>query len=157
MSYLLASDTLHGASGKAFVTIDGKVCELFGAKNISTNMNLSAAEMKVVGTKKAQEKPGAAKLTGKMTVYYGTPLFLDMAAQYIRTGTMPSFALQVANDDEAAAIGAQTVAYYGCRLSGDVPLSLLDAEADMLTMELSFSFEDFEVLSAFHDPENLGV
>ena len=112
--------------------------------------------MKVIGTKKAQDKPGSVKQTGTMTVYYGTPLFLDMLAQYIRNGVMPYFNLQTTNDDPTTTVGVQTVVYYNCKLSGTIPLSILDAEADMLTMDISFTYEDFEPLSTFHDPAETG-
>ena len=32
MSFLLGRDTVHGAAGKAFITQEGLVIELFGAK-----------------------------------------------------------------------------------------------------------------------------
>ena len=105
---------------------------------------------------RSQQKPGAVKLTGTMTVYYGTPLFLDMVAQYIRTGVMPYFNLQVTNDDPTTTVGTQTVAYYNCKLTGTIPLSVLDADADMLTMDVGFTYEDFEPLSSFHAPAGTG-
>lgn len=156
MSFLLERDTLNGAAGKAVITVDGQVKEVFGAKNVKTQVDIATSDMKVIGTKKVQKKPGAVTQTGTMTVYYGTPLFLDMVAQYIRQGTMPYFTLQTTNDDPTATVGVQTVAYYNCKLSGTIPLSVLDADADMLTMDLSFTYEDFEVLSAFHDPADTG-
>lgn len=156
MSFLLERDTLNGAAGKAVVIRDGQVQELFGAKNVKTQAETAVSDMKVIGTKKAQQKPGAVKLTGTMTVYYGTPLFLDMVAQYIRTGVMPYFNLQVTNDDPTATVGVQTVAYYNCKLTGTIPLSVLDADADMLTMDVSFTYEDFEPLSSFHAPAETG-
>lgn len=156
MSYLLERDTLNGAAGKAVLIRDGQVQELFGAKNVKTQAEISSTDMKVIGTKKAQQKPGSVKQSGTMTVYYGTPLFLDMLAQYIRSGIMPYFNLQITNDDPTTTVGVQTVVYYNCKLSGTIPLSVLDAEADMLTMDISFTYEDFEILSAFHDPAETG-
>ena len=70
---------------------------------------------------------------------------------------MPQFTLQATNEDEAASVGVQTVAYYGCKLSGTIPLSVLDTDADMLTMDFSFTFEKFEILSRFHNPDKLGA
>jgi hypothetical protein len=156
MSFLLERDTLHGSAGKAVIIQDGQVKDLFGAKNVKTQAEISSTEMKVIGTKKAQDKPGSVKQTGTMTVYYGTPLFLDMLAQYIRNGVMPYFNLQTTNDDPTTTVGVQTVVYYNCKLSGTIPLSILDAEADMLTMDISFTYEDFEPLSTFHDPAETG-
>lgn len=157
MSFLLERDTLNGAAGKAVITVDGQVKELFGAKNVKTQAEITTSDMKVIGTKKVQKKPGAVTQTGTMTVYYGTHLFLGMVTQYIRQGTMPYFTLQTTNDDPTTTVGTQTVAYYNCKLSGTIPLSVLDADVDMLTMDLSFTYEDFEVLSAFHDPAATGT
>ncbi len=157
MSFLLERDTLNGAAGKAVIIQNGQVKDLFGAKSVKTKAEISSSDMKVIGTKKAQQKPGSVKQTGTMTIYYGTPLFLDMLAQYIRTGVMPYFNLQVTNDDPTTTVGVQTVAYYNCKLTGTIPLSVLDAEADMLTVEVSFSYEDFEPLSSFHDPADTGT
>lgn len=157
MSFLLERDTLNGAAGKAVIIQDGQVKDLFGAKSVKTQAEISSSDMKVIGTKKAQQKPGSVKQTGTMTVYYGTPLFMEMLAQYIRTGVMPYFQLQTTNDDPTTTVGVQTVAYYDCKLTGTIPLSVLDAEADMLTMDVSFTYEDFELLSSFHDPAATGT
>ena len=157
MSFLLERDTLNGAAGKAVIIQDGQIQELFGAKNVKTQAEITSSDMKVIGTKKAQQKPGAVKQTGTMTVYYGTPLFLAMVYQYIRTGVMPYFDLQTTNDDPTTTVGVQTVVYYNCKLTGTIPLAVLDADADMLTMDVSFSYEDFEPLSSFHDPAETGT
>ena len=156
MSFLLGRDTVHGAAGKAFITMDGPIKELFGAKKVQTQAEISSTDMKVIGTKKTQNKPGSVKQTGTGTVYYGTSLFVEMLAQYIHEGVMPYFTLQVTNDDKASSVGVQTIAYYNCQLSGTVPISVLDADSDMLTFDFSFTYEDFEILSAFNAPAELG-
>jgi len=157
MSFLLERDTLNGAAGKAVIIQNGQVKDLFGAKSVKTQAEISSSDMKVIGTKKAQQKPGSVKQTGTMTVYYGTPLFLDMVARYIRQGVMPYFTLQTTNEDPTTTVGAQTVAYYNCKLSGTIPLSIQDADTDMLSIDISFTYEDFEPLSTFHDPAETGT
>ena len=158
MSFLLERDTMHGAAGKAFVTMDGRVNELFGAKKVQTEAEIQSTDMKVIGTKKIQDKPGGVKQTGTGTCYYGTPLFVDILAEYIHTGRMPYFTMQVTNDDKASSVGVQTIAYYNCKLTGKIPVSILDADVDMLTFDFSFSYEDIEVLSRFNDqPDQLGT
>lgn len=157
MSFLLERDTIHGAAGSAFITLDGKVQELFGAKKIDAKGNIASTDMKVIGTKRIQQKQGGMKLTGSGTMYYYTSMFVKMAAQYIHTGTMPKFNMQVTNDDKASSVGVQTVALYGCQITGDIPIALLDDSSDMLTFDFSFSFEDFEVLSEFKAPKELGA
>ena len=104
MSFLLGRDTVHGAAGKAFITMDGQIKELFGAKKVQTQAEISSTDMKVIGTKKTQNKPGSVKQTGTGTVYYGTSLFVEMLAQYIHEGVMPYFTLQVTNDEDRKSV-----------------------------------------------------
>ena len=157
MSFLLERDTLHGAAGKAFLTINGQVKELFGAKKVQTQAEIQGTDMKVIGTKRIQNKPGGVKQTGTGTVYYGTSVFAEMLEKYIHTGAMEPFNMQITNEDKATSVGAQTVALYGCQITSTVPIALLDAETDMLTFDFSFTFEDFEILRKFNDPAELGT
>ena len=45
MSFLLGRDTVHGAAGKAFITQEGRVIELFGAKKINAQGEISSNDM----------------------------------------------------------------------------------------------------------------
>lgn len=156
MSFLLAQDTVHGAAGKAVITVDGQVRELFGVKKVNAKANVATTDMKVVGTKRIQEKQGGVKLTGTGTMYYYTSEFVKMVAEYLHTGKMPKFNMQVTNDDEASSVGVQTVVLYRCKFTGDIPIAILDDSTDMLTFDFSFSYEDFDVLSEFNAPAELG-
>lgn len=156
MSYLLERDTVSGREGKAFMTLDGVVNELFGAKKVETSVDIQTEDMTVVGTRKVQQKPNGAKMSGTATVYYGTPLFIDMARRYVKGGAMPYFDMQVTNNDPTTTVGQQVVAYYNCKLTGTIPLSKLDADTTMLSIDISFTFDDFEVLQSFTDPASTG-
>lgn len=155
MSFLLEKDALNGKSGKAFATIDGKNVEMFGLKKFHSDAEFQEADFKVVGTTRVQSKTTGVKMTGSATVYYGTPVFLKMLHEYLKTGRLPYFTFQITNDDPSTSVGAQTVALYNVKLS-KVPIALLDADADFLEEEISFSFIGLEVLSWFNDPTELG-
>ena len=122
--YLLAKDTVNGAEGKVFVTRDGKQIEVAGMMNITTYADIQGKEMRVVGTRTIQNKANGAKQTGKGNIYYGTSLWTDMVLEYINTGNMPQFDLQITNDDPSSSVGSQSIAYYGCELTGSIPLSI---------------------------------
>ena len=94
-------------------------------------------------------------LTGTMTIYYGSPYFLQMLQEYLKTGKLPYFMLQITNDDPSVSVGTQTVVLYNVKLQ-KLPIALLDADADFLEMEVGFSFTNIEVLNWFKDPEQLG-
>lgn len=155
MSFLLERDGLNGKSGKAFATIGGRNVELFGLKKFEANAEFNKADFPVVGTKTVQQKLTNMKISGSFTIYYGTPEFIRLAHEYQKTGKMPEITLQVTNDDPAATVGVQTLAYYGVNLD-KVPLSKLDDSADFLDEEISFTAATFEILSGFNSPASLG-
>ena len=156
MSFLLARDTLNGAEGKVTVTIAGRIQEVAGMRNITTNAEIQANDMRVIGTRKIQSKNNGAKLTGTGNIYYGSNLWTDMVLQYIKTGVMPEFDITVTNSDPTTSVGSQVMAYYGCTLTGTIPLSILNDEEAMLNYDFNFAYTDVERLQAFTDPAQLG-
>lgn len=156
MAYLLAQDTVNGAEGKVFITRDGKNIEVAGMRNITTNAEIQNEDMRVIGTRKIQSKSNGAKLTGTGNIYYGSNLFTDMVLEYINTGKMPQFDIQITNNDPSTSIGSQIMAYYGCTLTGTIPLSILNNEEAMLNYDFNFAYTDVARLQAFSDPSKLG-
>lgn len=155
MSFLLERDALNGKSGSAVMTIDGENHELFQMKKFSSNAEFQESDFKVVGTTLVQKKTTGVTLTGTMTIYYGSPYFLRLLQEYLKTGKLPYFTLQITNDDPGTTVGKQIVALYNCKLS-KVPVAMLDADTDWLEEEVSFSYTGLEVLNYFKDPETLG-
>lgn len=156
MGYLLAKDTVNGAEGKIFITQDGKNIEVDCMKNIYTNVDIQSTDMRVIGTRKVQGKPNGAKLTGKGNIYYGSNIFINMVLEYINTGNMPEFSLQIINSDPATTIGTQNMVYYGCHLTGEIPLSILNDEEALLNYDFNFEWRDVVRLGAFNAPAQLG-
>lgn len=156
MAYLLERDALNGKEGQGFMTIDGRNIEMFQIKNFQTNATFQEADFKVVGTRLVQKKTTGVELTGTMTLYYGTPEFINLVSNYLKTGQLPYFTLNITNNDPSTSVGVQTVAYYDVKLQS-VPLSILDADAEFLTEDISFSFTSFEPLSSFTTPAQLGA
>lgn len=156
MAYLLAKDTVNGAEGKVFVTINNQNIEVACMRNITTNAEIQSNDMRVIGTRTIQNKNNGAKLTGTGNIYYGTNLWTDMVLQYIQTGVMPEFDLQITNNDPTTSIGSQVMAYYGCTLTGTIPLSILNDEEAMLNHDFNFAYTRVARLQAFTDPAALG-
>lgn len=156
MAYLLAKDTVNGAEGKVFIKIDGKNIEVAGMKKIQANAEIQGNDMRVIGTRKIQNKSNGAKLIGSGTIYYGSDIFTNMVLQYIQTGIMPQFDIQITNNDPTTTIGSQVAAYYGCELTGTIPLSILDDETAMLSYEFNWTYTDVQMINTFNSPAQLG-
>lgn len=156
MAYLLERDTLNGKEGSAFIiTEDKKNEELFNVKSIKVDFSVEESDMKVVGTRIVQKKTTGVSYTGSMTIYYGTDKFKAMLREYVTTGRMPYFDLQITNDDPATSVGIQTCVLRNCKINSG-SLAMLDADADFLTEDVSFTFTKFEILKQFHRPPILG-
>lgn len=156
MAYLLARDTLNGAEGSIVVTRNGKNYTAACMRNIRTNAEIQSNDMRVIGTRTIQDKANGAKLTGTGNIYYGTNLWTDMVLEYIQTGVMPEFDIQITNNDPTTSVGSQVMAYYGCHLTGTIPLSILDDEEAMLNYDFNFAYTRVARLQAFNDPAQLG-
>ena len=156
MSFLLERDALNGKSGSGFITINGENHQMFGMKKLQSDAEFQEEDFKVVGTTLVQTKTTGVKLSGTMTLYYGSPYFLQLLNEYLKTGKLPYFTMQIENDDPSTSVGTQTVVYYNVKLN-KLPISKLDAETSALDMEVGFTFTNVEVLNWFHDPDQLGA
>ena len=153
--FLLERDALNGKSGNGFMTIDWENHEMFGLKKFQSDAEFQESDFKVVGTTLVQKKTTGVSLSGSMTIYYGSPYFLRLLQEYLRTGKLPYFTIQITNDDPTTSVGTQTVVFYNVKLQ-KLPVAMLDADADFLEMEVGFSFTGIEVLNWFNDPTQLG-
>lgn len=156
-THLLARDTVNGAEGSIVITVDGKNQVIAGMRNIKTVADIQSEEMRVIGTRKIQNKPNGANLTGSGNIYYGTNIFTDMVLNYIQNGVMPEFSIQITNNDPTTSLGQQVMAYYGCTLLGEIPISILDDEETMLNYDFEFAYTDVQRLSKFNEPSRLGT
>lgn len=155
MSFLLANDGVDGKAGSAFMVKNSRNIELFGIKKFESDAEILTSEFPVVGSLVNQTKVKGIKYSGKMTVYYGTPEFIEILQEYRRTGRFPEISLQVTNRDKGTSVGEQVVAIYGVTLT-KVPIAMLDDSADYLQEEIPFNFTDFEPLASFVAPSQLG-
>ncbi len=153
--FLLERDALNGKSGSGFMTINGENHEMFGLKKFQSDAEFQESDFKVVGTTLVQKKTTGVSLSGSMTIYYGSPYFLRLLQEYLKTGKLPYFTIQITNDDPTTSVGTQTVVFYNVKLQ-KLPVAMLDADADFLEMEVGFSFTGIEVLNWFNDPTQLG-
>lgn len=130
-----------------------------GMKNIKTVAGIQTSDMKTIGTRTVQKKANGVTQTGTGNVYFGSNgsnLFTDMLLQYINTGVMETFDITITNNDPTASVGDQVMGYYGCMLTGEIPLSILNDDEAMLNYDFNFSYTKVNRLKAFSDPVNLG-
>ncbi|MDY0256253.1 phage tail tube protein [Gudongella oleilytica] len=149
MRTLNAPDTISGKEGRAYAKINGNNEELFFAKSIEANIDKNKSEIKSIGKRMTGHKVTGLNGTGSMTLYYLTPLFRSMLANYKNTGVDLYFDMVIENDDPASSAGKQSMLLIGCNLDSTV-LAKLDGDSDdPLDEDADFTFEDFDILTPF--------
>lgn len=156
MGYLLSRNTINGAEGSLVMTVNGKNILLAGIRNLNVKGEIMSNDMRVVGTRKVQNKNAGVKLTGQGNIYYGTPHFAKMVLDYIKTGIATPFNIQIDNYDPGAGVGRQSLVCYDCELTGEIPLAILNSEESMLNFDFNFSVGDVDLLESFTEPAELG-
>ena len=120
MAKLKSFDPISGKEGVAYAKINGNNEELFFAKTIEASVEKAKSEIKAIGRRMTGHKTTGMSGSGKMTLYYLTPLFRQMLKQYKDTGVDIYFDLVVENNDPSSSAGKQTTLLMDCNLDSVV-------------------------------------
>ena len=149
MAKLKSFDPISGKEGVAYAKINGNNEELFFAKTIEASVEKAKSEIKAIGRRMTGHKTTGMSGSGKMTLYYLTPLFRQMLKQYKDTGVDIYFDLVVENNDPSSSAGKQTTLLMDCNLDS-VVLTKLDGDSDdPMEEDADFTFEDYDILQEF--------
>lgn len=155
--YLRAADTISGQEGKATMVYrdangsNSTVEDLFYLENLDATVDINKSEMYAIGKRGAQNKPNGWSGSGSMTIYYVTSLFRKMVYKYAKEGVPTYFDITVVNKDPGSTIGTQTIVLKNCTLDS-ITLTKLDVQSDILDEDVSFTFDDFDILDEFAEP-----
>lgn len=85
-------------------------------------------------------------ITGDITRRRSTPWLKEKIKAYIASGKTPEMTIQGimndANSDYYADFGSDTVTAVGCVLTGDLPLTALDSDGQVVDDTIAFSAKD---------------
>lgn|SRR3712207_2888893 len=151
MSFMEFKDTISGQEARAYITINGRNEELFYAKKLESKIEKEKSEGKTLGKRGTQSKAKGYKGTGTLTIYYVTSLFIELIIKYIKTGVDTYFDLTVVNEDPTSTIGKQTVVLKNCNFD-EVSIAAFDIDSDALDEDMSFTFDDVDLLDKFNKP-----
>lgn len=150
MRIIEAGDVINGRMGAIFMKMDGRNIEMGKMKAITAKMGKKKSEIPRLGTTASMNRATGWSGTGEGTIYYGSPVFLEMARQFHQQGKDIYVDILVTNDDPTSNRGVQQLLLKAVNFD-DIILALLDIDSDdPLEAELNFTFDDFEVLSTFN-------
>lgn len=148
-------NTLEGSQGEVFITRNGVRKSAGFLKKMSMKAKIKNKELPILGKRQKDHKSsGLESQEGSATLYDMTSTFRDMMIEYIKNGIMPEFEVQAANEDTSSGVGRQEMLFTGCRLT-EVELFELDIDAENLETDISFTWDDVEMVKAFDPLEGI--
>lgn len=140
-----------------YCTIDGRRRNMLSAKKFEAKATPTLADVKSLGMMITGKKATGLELKITCTVYKCSSMFDDIITEFKNTGNMPRFEVQVTSEDGATNIGADTKIYTDCIITGDVLLSMFDADGDFIEQEIEAYAMDYEHQEKYTDPEYMGA
>lgn len=150
MGTLKAWDAINGAQGICYAVINGSKEEMIYVKNVDAKIEKEKSEIKVLGQTGAKHKANGWKGSGSMTLYYTTSIFRKMMLDYVKTGKDLYFEMIIQNEDPASEIGKQTICLKQVNID-NVSIAKLDINSTELDEDISFTFNDVEMLNEFDE------
>ncbi|HIW31214.1 MAG TPA: phage tail tube protein [Candidatus Paenibacillus intestinavium] len=151
MTFFRETDALSGKQAKAYVTIDGRVEELFYAKSLEATIEKNKVDVPVLGKTNTPQRSAGWSGSGTLTVYYVTSTFRQLMRTYIQTGQDFWFDLMIVNEQPGSATGKQVAYLKNCNLDSVIAARFDASSDDMLEEELPFTFSDYDIQDQFSE------
>lgn len=149
MAMMNALDAIAGSQASAYITLeDGKRYNLMQLVNFESKMEINTTEVAILGKTGKGNKPTGWTGTWSATAHYNQSVLRKMWLDYKNTGKLPTFDIQVTNEDPTSAIGRQTIILKNCLSNGGI-LAKFDADADTLDEDIEGTFDDWEMPETF--------
>lgn len=145
-------DAVSANFAECFVTIDGARRSMLMAKEFEGKATPNTKEVYRLGSVVVGHKVQTIVLAFSMTIYKCTEIFDDVIEEFIKTGVMPTFDIQVSNEDPATSIGRSTKIYNDCVLDGDLLLSMFNSEGDFVEQTIEGFCDSITRPEKYTDP-----
>lgn len=129
---------------------DGRRKVLANMLSCDARQTYTKTKYPILGKRTKPAKKGQGEITGTMKLHYNTSVFREAALEYQKTGQDSFYDIQLVNEDPNSGVGRQTVILYGLNFD-EMPLALIDAEADYLTEDLPFTANSWDLENIFGD------
>ncbi len=146
------SDAPVAKHAEFFVTIGNRRYSMMNAKNFSATASVETVDVPYLSGMIKGKKAVGMEVKLNFTVYKCSEMFDQMIEEFKDTGIMPTIECQVTNEDKATSIGRSTKVYKNCIISGDVLLSMFDADGELIEQEIEAYAMDFDSAEKYADP-----
>ncbi len=149
-TYMEPDKVISGTQGSIWVKYsddDSRYC-FARAINIEAKAKINVSALPVLGKTGKMHKPSGWEGTGTMKMYYCDSTQREKVLQYKKTGKLATMEIEVYNDDAGSNMTQQATTLKNC-LIDEIVLAKIDAEAEYLSEDATFTFDDFDISSTF--------
>lgn len=151
---MVGKDAISASLAECYATIDGTRYNMMQAINLEAKMEKTKAEVPILGKTGRGNKSVSWKGTGSATFHFNTSIFRKFMKAYKDSGTDFYFDIQITNYDPTSAVGKQTIVLKDCNLDSII-LAKFDADGEYLDEDMDFTFEDWEMPTAFENLDGM--
>ena len=151
-AYMPANDAPSAKLATCFVTKGDQRFAMLMAKDFEAKANLESIKVPALGRMVNGYKSGSMDIKFSMTIYHCTEIFDEIVEEYKNTGVMPTFDIQVTNEDPATSVGKSSKIYTGCILDSEVLLSMFDADGELIEQSIEGYAQDFTRPEKYTNP-----
>lgn len=155
MALMSAKDAVSGGLGTCVVKINNRQYEFAHLIKIEATCEKSKTEVPILGKTGRGHKSTGWEGTGSMTLHYNTSIFRRFMQEFKNTGHDLYFDITVSLNDPTTSVGSERVILKDCNIDS-LMVANLDVEADYLTEDVDFTFDDFAYEQTFLDPKGEG-
>lgn len=148
MDGMMAENAINSKEGSVFITRNSQNIVIARAKELQTSMTFNKVEIRMLGRRGVGHKVVSWNGEGSLGLYQSTSELKKWAINYVKTGVIPYFNIQTSVEDPSTSFGTESIVYSGC-LFDEITMSALSSEDGVLEDELSFTYEDVELLEEF--------
>ena len=152
MNTFNTQDAVSANFAECFVTLNGTRYSMLMAKEFEGKASLNTKEVYRLGNPVVGHKAQTVTLAFSMTIYKCTEIFDKVVETFIKTGNMPTFDIQVSNEDPATSVGRSSKIFTDCVLDGDVLLAMFNAEGDFVEQSIEGFCDGVDYASRFRNP-----
>lgn len=135
--------------GAGYITINGQNRKLFELSKLSATVEVKTWEKQLLGSRMEQGRAIGLKGSGSMSFYHMTSDFIDLLAEYKKTGVFPAITIQGYHDDPASEVGRLEVVLYHCILKKIPLLAIEEAASETAPQDSDLIFGDYDILDKF--------
>lgn len=150
MGFEKPRDVIATNNGTVIVTINGKNRKVGEIIKLETKAELNVEEVRTLGKRTVGHKPTSMELTGSVSMYLVSSLWLDLNEKWKNGGPQPEISITTTMEDPTTSAKKQVVQLIDV-IFEETLITSQDSEDGIVQFETDIKFDDYKTIKKFND------